>query len=170
MGDGDPSSGGNPSSQINQGDTAWDAYACPTRNMPGYDSNNHWMGMEAWMDQVTGTNRDYLKRKRRSTASTGRTTKVHKRKSPDPSGGRHRKGMPNGKKAEPNWSFKQKKSDSCMVKKKVTHGELVGKIDLATRIMGKPAKQKVDESYDDIIYDDYDYKPVKYVKMSQTSF
>lgn len=159
-------------SGIDKNDIISDVYDLDTKNIPGYDSHRRWIGMQAWLDNIAHT-------RTKSTTSTGHTKKSNKRKGINPMGSKHKRGMPSHKKPEPNWSFKQNKSESSMVKKKVTLGSLVAKGDMAARISGKPKKQEthdrkqhMDESREEIIYDDdyatIKYIPAKYVKIRHT--
>lgn len=79
------------------GDTAWDAYACPTKNMPGYDENNHWVGFKTQIELDEEKYGDAQGNQRPNNSS----------QSIQPACSSRRSGLSGvSKKAEPNWSFR----------------------------------------------------------------
>ena len=85
------------------GDDIWDAYSVPTKNMPGYDEHNHWIGFPSKIEQ-----------EEEKYGRADDKPKVGRKPEPNWSfkqKGRGLKKIGNGRKPEPNWSFKQNRNE-----------------------------------------------------------
>jgi hypothetical protein len=167
----------------------WDACSCPTKNMPGYDDDQRWVGMKKWMESEGIVNKEYASA---GYSNTNRPTEVKKHKSIHPLGHKHKKGIPKGNKGEPNWSFRKKKTESSessesseitkinessksnkpsepswTFKKKKTESDLVTRHHLLLSSHKEKYKPKdvVREHDDDDVF--IKYVPIKYVKVKK---